>query len=141
MHWTAELLPDIAHAVRYTVVETSLGLTHDLIALSARRRTIGGRLLFWLVAGSTGGAAAGISTGSGLAMIYRGATWHNTFLLVPSLAFNGALLGAVVGALLFAACEFYARRVNLSALPSARRTRSKPQSRRRRSIPGRAKGR
>ena len=141
MHWPAELLPEIAHAARYTVVETSLWLTHELIAASARRRTIVGRLLFWLIAGSTGGAAAGISTGSGLAMIYSGATWHNTFLLVPSFALNGALLGAIVGVLLFAFCEFYARRVDLAALTSAHRTHSTSRSRRRRSRPRRAKAR
>ncbi len=139
MHWPADLLPDIAHAARYTLVETSLWLTHELIAASARRRTIVGRLLFWLIAGSTGGAAAGVSTGSGLAMIYRGATWHNMFLLVPSLGLSGALLGALVGVLLFAFCEVYMRRADLAALTSAQRTHSKARSRRRRSRPRRTK--
>ena len=141
MHWLAEILPDVVHAARCLVVETSLHVAHVLIAASARRRTLVGRLLFWLIAGSTGGAAAGLSTGSGLAMIYGGATWHNMFLLVPSLALNGAFLGAVVGVPLFLACEFYARRLDLAASTPGSRSRSKAASPRRRSGPKRARAR
>jgi hypothetical protein len=120
MHAILDILAEALYAIRYLVIEGAVHLGHELVVRCSQPRTRGERVSMWLGGGLLGGAAAGISAGSGLALIYHGVTWHNMFLLVPSLAMKAGAFGAVAGLIFCGCAEWYwhmRRDVNGSPAP------------------------